>query len=371
MRMSNRIAGTVLAATALMGCGVGAASAALASAPPAKAGDVVVFNATPWAEWIYDNNDNNYTTVDSGQTATFTAADIKTKFPTGQMRTYNTYSTLTSIVHLTGYQPGVNSCAIDGDQYNVGCIIQTPNLLIGEHSPTQISIWATNPNETQPIDFDASDPGADRTAMGNFLSGIATLQPSWITFGPDADPVTWGSGPQDLAGPVVRNCDAGDANEQIGGGSTHEESTSVTGTVSVTQGLNFLDLVDTQVSASISVGHTWTTSTETNYSVNKTIPSNYVGWMTSTAATMIVTGTVTMNGNSPVPINFHNVSFAEPGINQTGNPDLDYSYTAHSQAMTPDQIQQFCGSQPPGVGTLNAAQTHAFLATVSPTTTDQ
>src|SRR6476619_4374682 len=149
---------------------------------------------------------------------------------------YNTYSTLTSIVHLTGYQPGVNSCAIDGDQYNVGCIVQTPNLLIGEHSPTQISIWATNPNETQPVDFDASDPGADKAAMGNFLSGIATLQPSWITFGPDADPVTWGTGPQDLAGPVVRNCDAGDANEQIGGGSTHEESTSVTGTVSVTQG---------------------------------------------------------------------------------------------------------------------------------------
>jgi len=76
MRMSNRIAGTVLAAAALMGCGVGAAFAAPASAPPAKAGDVAVFNATPWAEWIYDNNDNNYTTVDSGQTATFTAADF-------------------------------------------------------------------------------------------------------------------------------------------------------------------------------------------------------------------------------------------------------------------------------------------------------
>ena len=63
------------------------------------------------------------------------------------MRTDNTYSTLTSIVHLTGYQPGVNSCAIDGDQYNVGCIVQTPNLLIGEHSPTQISIWRPTPTK--------------------------------------------------------------------------------------------------------------------------------------------------------------------------------------------------------------------------------
>ena len=67
-----------------MGCGVGAAFAAPATATAAKAGDVVVFNATPWAEWIYDNNDNNYTTVDSGHSTTFTAADIKTKFPTGR-----------------------------------------------------------------------------------------------------------------------------------------------------------------------------------------------------------------------------------------------------------------------------------------------
>ena len=43
----TELPGSVLAAAALMGCGVGAASAVLASAPPAKAGDVVVFNATP------------------------------------------------------------------------------------------------------------------------------------------------------------------------------------------------------------------------------------------------------------------------------------------------------------------------------------
>ena len=175
---------------------------------------------------------------------------------------------------------------------------------------------------------------------------------------------------QDLAGPVVRNCDAGDANEQIGGGSTHEESTSVTGTVSLTQGLNFLDLVDTQVSASISVGHTWTTSTETNYSVNKTIPSNYVRLddvhrrdddrhrncddeRQQPGADQLPQRVVCRARNQPD---------RKPGSRLLLHP--------HSQAMTPDQIQQFCGSQPPGVGTLNAAQTHAFLATVSPTTTD-
>ena len=78
--------------------------------------------------------------------------------------------------------------------------------------------------------------------MGNFLSGIENIRPGWVTYAPKkAHPVSWGTGPQALAGSPVWNCGGGDAQLQVGGQAQHSETTNITGTISVAQGVCLFD----------------------------------------------------------------------------------------------------------------------------------
>jgi hypothetical protein len=251
-----------------------------------------------------------------------------------------------SAIMTTGYQPGVASCnAIPGrsNAREMGCLVQTPNVLAGESGPMQISIWTTNPKHNGvPTNFDANT--GDKVAMGNLLSGLATYNPSFVTFDPNVDTVNWGYGAQAQAGPAVWNCGTDMANEQVGGGATHEEATNVTGTFTFTQGIKLFDTVDTSISASISVGHTWTNSTTDTYSIGENIPAHNVGWLGSIPSTESVTGTVTATSTPGYPMVFSNITFTEPGLNKANNPALDYQYVPHARAMTQDEINTYCVS---------------------------
>ena len=106
-------------------------------------------------------------------------------------------------VPTAGNPLGVSSCPDNGTG-GVGCVIHTPNVRAGEDVPTQISVWGVDPDQTQQVNFDATAPGADPAAMGNFLSDIALTQPGWISFNPaDVNPISFGPG---LRARPVRRC---------------------------------------------------------------------------------------------------------------------------------------------------------------------
>ncbi len=55
----------------------------------------------------------------------------------------------------------------------------------------QISIWTSNPKHNGvTTNLDANT--GDKVAMGNFLSGLAAFNPSFVTFDPNVDTVKWG-----------------------------------------------------------------------------------------------------------------------------------------------------------------------------------
>ncbi len=327
--------------------------------PNAKTGDIIFFNATPWTESIGQEIDgsNAIARIGPGQSVLIPQAQVaSTLTPYAAMEVrYNygieSYSDVDAVL-THGNAPGVQSCAEGTNGYlspGLGCIVQTPNVTAGEAGPTQISMWNTEGSrQSDPLNLDANAADADPTAMGNFLSGIADIRSSWITFNPDqANPISWGHGPQTLAGAPYWNCGSGEAQEQIGGQAQHSETTTVTATVSVQQQIKLFDTINTSITASVSAGHAWTDSTTDTHSESKNVDPMNVAWINSVPATENVTGSVTMTGNAAQPINFANVTFSEPGRNQSGNPALDYAYVAHSRAMTQDEINTYCGGSGP------------------------
>ncbi len=75
----------------------------------------------------------------------------------------------------------------------------------------------------------------------------------------------------------------------------------MTGTFTFTQGIKLFDTVDTSISASVSVGHTWTNSTTDTYTIGENIPAYNVGWLGSIPSTESVTGTVTASHERRLP----------------------------------------------------------------------
>ncbi len=362
VKIVKQTGAVLLATAALLGVSVGAA---VAATPPTHAtgtaavngqnGDIVFFNATPFTEFVsqVDQTFNHVADLAPGQSVLLTRADLAARGLSSQLEVGSEASGNgwdIDAINTTGYSAGINACtpiAGRGMASELGCLVQTPNVLAGESGPTQISIWTNNPSQSGPITMDAAAPGSDPVAMGNFLSGIAAWNPGWVSFNASqANPISFGTGAAVQAGPAVWNCGQGDASEQIGGDSAHEESTNVTGTFGITQGIKLFDTVDTQISASISVGHTWTSSTSDSHSVSKTVNPENVAWLASIPSTETVVGTVTMSAAPAHPVTFENVSFSEPGVNSTGNPALDYQYVAHSRPMSATEITTYCGGGP-------------------------
>lgn len=359
-----KTAGVLVVTTALLALGAGVALADSAvdhpagttSADPmypsAATGDAVFFNATPWTATVTDpvNGIGGTWTLPSGKTLLLTHSQLQ-QFFTPKVAIEVTPPGAAEddyILRTDQTQPGINSCAADPlSSSDVGCVSQAPNQVAGQSGPTQYSFWSTDPSQTQSPVFDAAASGNDPAAMGEFLSDIANIQPSWIAFTPDpADAITWGQGPQALAGSPIWNCGAGQAHDEIGGSSEHSESTNVQGTLSVEQGIKLFDTVNTSITLSISAGHSWTTTTTDSQTKSKDIDPWNVGWLTSQPSTETVTGTVMLNGNAPKPIEFRNVSFSEPGMNPTNDPNLNYTYVAHARPMTQDEITKECGGIP-------------------------
>jgi len=353
MTVIRKTAVAVLAAAALTGLGAGVASAAPAAHLDSAQQDIRFFNASPYQMFVAKVDGGAAPAIrdiQPGQSLTVPGYELAQDGMSPQLEvaeydpTQNIYDI--SAIMATGYQPGVTPCTPIPGRSNakeMGCLVQTPNVLAGESGPMQISIWTTNPKHNGvTTNFDANT--GDKVAMGNMLAGLATLSPSFVTFDPNVDTVNWGYGPQAQAGTAVWNCNTAEANEQIGGGATHEEATNVTGTFTFTQGIKLFDTVDTSISASISVGHTWTNSTTDTYSIGENIPAHNVGWLGSIPSTESVTGTVTAMSTPGYPISFSNITFTEPGLNKANNPALDYQYVPHARAMTQDEINTYCVS---------------------------
>ncbi len=363
MSTVTKAAGVLLAAGALCGIGAGTALAATPSVAPGgqqpaattsvtpaakgHAGDVVFFNAMPWREGISPLDGSWSTTINPGASLLLTRQQlIEHHLDKSVQISSFTMPMLQLQVPTAGNPLGVSSCPANGTG-GVGCVIHTPNVRAGEDVPTQISVWGVDPDETQPVSFDAEAPGADPAAMGNFLSDIALIQPSWISFNPaDVDPISFGPGPQSQAGPALYNCGADNASIQVGGQSSHSETTNISASIAVQQQIKLFDTVNTSITATFSVGHAWTDTTTDTHTETDNIKPEWVGWLSAIPSTETVTGTVTMQGNSPVAINFANVTFSEPGRTPSNNPALNFSYVAHEVPMTPDQITNICGGGP-------------------------
>lgn len=344
------------AVAALAGLGAGVAGAATPAALSSGQQDVRFFNASPYEMFVakVDGGADPFASIQPGQSYTMTAADLahagvtNGQLEVGELDDQADVADIDAI-QISGYQPGAVTCTPVPGRSNaaeMGCLVQTPNVLGGESGPMQVSIWTANPkHEGQATNLDANT--GDRVAMGNLLSGLAAYNPTYVTFDPNVDTVSWGYGTQTQAGQAVWNCDSEDANEQIGGAATHEESTNVTGTFGITQGVKLFDTVDTEINASISFGHTWTNSTTDNYTVGENIAYHNVGWLGSIPSTETVSGTVTATTTPGYPMVFSNISFTEPGLNKANNPALNYQYVTHSRAMTADEITTYCGGSSP------------------------
>lgn len=365
MNVFRKTAVAVLAAAALTGIGAGVASAAPATNLTGGKQDVRFFNASPYRMFVARVDQGlspMIQDIEPGQSATMSAAQLaglNGQLEVGEIDNAQNVADIDAI-SVSGYQPGVAACQPVPGRSNapeMGCLVQTPNVLAGESGPMQVSIWTLNPKHngaTTNLDANAGD----KVAMGNWLSGLAALNPAYVTFDPNVDTVGWGYGPQAQAGPAVWNCGAGNANETIGGGATHEESTNVTGTFSITQGIKLFDTVDTEISASISVGHTWTNSTTDSYTIGHDIPSKSVGWLGSIPSTETVSGTVTATTQSGYPVSIANITFTEPGVDKTNNPALEYQYVPHDRPMTPDEINTYCS-----VGSAATTTRHDSIVT--------
>lgn len=242
MNVFRKTAVAVLAAAALTGIGAGVASAAPATNLTGGQQDVRFFNASPYRMFVARVDQGlspMIQDIEPGQSATMSDAQLaglNGQLEVGEIDNAQNVADIDAI-SVSGYQPGVAACQPVPGRSNapeMGCLVQTPNVLAGESGPMQVSIWTLNPKHngaTTNLDANAGD----KVAMGNWLSGLAALNPAYVTFDPNVDTVGWGYGPQAQAGPAVWNCGAGNANETIGGGATHEESTNVTGTFSITQ----------------------------------------------------------------------------------------------------------------------------------------
>ncbi|WP_395728652.1 hypothetical protein [Nakamurella sp.] len=341
---------TALTALALTGLGAGVAAAAqVGDGIP----DITFFNASPYTMDVTGVDQpimpaNIIAEIAPGQSVTVPGYTLQARAGTGinvSEGDRQTHVTDISAIQITGYQPGVaTGCTPFRGRTNakeMGCMVQTPNVIAGESGPMQISIWTANPKRNgAATDLDATAAGSDPAAMGNFLSGLATINPSSVSFDTNVDSVGWGTGKQMMAGAPVWNCGSEDANEQIGGGATHEESTSVTGTLTLTQGIKLFDTVDTDISVSISAGHTWTSSTTDTYTVGENIAPHNVGWLGSIPSTETVTGAVTATPAGADPVVISHISFTEPGQSQPGKPA--YQYVTHTRAMTQDEISTYC-----------------------------
>ncbi|WP_420120592.1 hypothetical protein [Nakamurella sp.] len=340
-----------LATAALSGIGAGVAAAATPVAVTSHPQAVKFFNASPYSMFVaeVDAGVTPFATIQPGQSWTMPDnTALGGKLEVGERDSTGAVNDIDAI-EITGYQPGVTYChpiPRRANNQQMGCTVQTPDALSGENGPMQVSIWTTNQQHSgQNTDLDANT--GDKAAMGDFLSGLATLNPAWVTFNPDVDTVSWGYGAQTLAGQAVWNCDAEDANEQIGGAATHEESTNVTGTFGITQGVKLFDTVDTEINASISVGHTWTDSTTDSYTIGENIAYHNVGWLGSIPSTETVSGAVTALTPGASPVVISNISFTEPGLNKTNNPAMNYQYVTHARPMTSDEITTYCGGSSP------------------------
>ena len=215
MNVFRKTAVAVLAAAALTGLGAGVASAAPAAHLGSGQQDIRFFNASPYQMFVAKVDGGAAPTlqgIQPGQSVTVSAASLAQYGMSGQLEVaeYDYSQGVTDIdaIKTTGYQPGVSPCVpVPGRSNNgeMGCLVQTPNALAGDSGPMQISIWTSNPKHNGvTTNLDANT--GDKVAMGNFLSGLATLNPSFVTFDPNVDTVNWGYGPQTEAGPAMWNC---------------------------------------------------------------------------------------------------------------------------------------------------------------------
>lgn len=356
-RTVTRGIGVLLIAGVLVGATAAAAQASTPGAGPGavgsppqttpKAGDAVFLNASPdmavlTGSW---DTDESGVAILPGHSVVLTAAQLNAGPDMSiDLRPADGTDPTFIFAGLTD-QPGIHSCAAKAaSNPNVSCVAQVP---AGGQGPTQYTVWESEAHQDSTNTIDTTAPGVDTGAIGNFLSGMRSFQPGWITFAADPSIApTWGTGKQVQAGPVVWNCGQGQAHTEIGGTAEHSESSSLEVSATVGISADLFDLVNTSLSTTITGGNTWTDTTTTSHTESKDIDPFSKGWMTSEPSTQTVTGTITMTGNATRPIQFTDVTFTEPGRNPSNNPNLDYAYVAHSLPMTQDEITQQCTAGP-------------------------
>ena len=211
MNVLRKTAAAVLAAAVLTGVGAGIASAAPATHLGSGQQDVRFFNASPYRMFVAKVDQGlspMIQDIEPGQSATMAAdwlAGLNGQLEVGEIDTSQNVADI-SAIKIAGYQPGVTPCqAIPGrtNAPEMGCLVQTPNVLAGESGPMQVSIWTVNPKHNGvTTNLDANT--GDKVAMGNWLSGLAAYNPPFVSFDPNVDTVSWGYGPQAQAGPGRR-----------------------------------------------------------------------------------------------------------------------------------------------------------------------
>lgn len=184
----------------------------------------------------------------------------------------------------------------DGDPHDFDAVL---------NHPVEVTIDATK------------DPDKASSAIGGFIT--ATNKSFTVTAGPTYDDTGWSR-----ASAIVVNASDQPASLQLTLGDTHEESTSIGIELTWSQEASILDIVDLELSASVTGGHAWSVTDAGSEAYTMTIPAGKEGWFEDKVGQATITGN--FNFTTPQGIIYHvlNATVTEPGQAPTGQPPLTY-----------------------------------------------
>lgn len=171
-------------------------------------------------------------------------------------------------------------------------------------------------NQPAEVTIDATkDPDKASSAMAGFAT--ATTKSFTVSAGPSYDDSGWSR-----ASAVVENASSEPASLQLTYGDTHEESTSIATELTWSQEVAILDVVNSELPASITGGHAWSVTDQSSQVSTMTIPQGKEGWFEANVSEATLTGNFTFA--TPQGITYHvlNATVTEPGQAPAGEPPL-------------------------------------------------
>jgi len=167
------------------------------------------------------------------------------------------------------------------------------------------------------VTYDANtDPGDAARVMQDWSKGAN--RDFTVVSGPTYSHSAW-----TRASAVVENTTKEPATLTMTGTDSHEESTSLSASVTWSTELGFFELANQKVSATLSGGHQWSTTDKQIQSESVTIPGGDVGCLFDSASMATVTGNFTLDLDE-ITYHINHVTITDPAQAANG-PAVDYT----------------------------------------------